>query len=396
MLESYIKNIQLIKADSDNITTGMGVHIKDGSINRIVPEAELPDTGETVDGNGGFLLPGFIDLHIHGAGQYLLDFGLDHLDGLRSLLPKFGVTSFLPTVLPKKEGDDSEYLRNLINGASKNGGLTDILGFFMEGPFVALKGAISPEALNPKSLVRAEKLLDAAGDTLLVLAVAPEIDNAPEIVSRIVELGGKVFITHTAAGPEETQAAVDMGASHATHFYDVFYPPEPKDEGVRPAGAVEVILADPRVTVDFILDGEHVHPSAVKAALACKGLGGVSLITDSNLGAGMPPGRYKGINNSEIEIFYPGGPARGTENSPWPGGLAGSGLTMNMALINGIKLLGLSLPQVSAMVSSNPAAVAGAERKGKIAQDFDADLVLLDKNMNVKSTWVRGKLAYKG
>jgi N-acetylglucosamine-6-phosphate deacetylase len=396
MKELYIKNVQLVGADSDDIIKGMGIHVKDGSIKRIVPEEKLPDTGDTVDGKGGYLLPGFIDLHIHGAGEYLLDLGLDHLDGLRSLLPKFGVTSFLPTILPKKVGKDAEYLKELIAGTSKNGGLTDILGFFMEGPFVALKGAISPEALNPKSLDRAEKLLEAAGDSLLVFAVAPEIDNAPDIVSRTIKLGGKVFITHTAAGPEETQAVVDRGAGHATHFYDVFYPPEPKDAGVRPAGAVEVILADPRVTVDFILDGEHVHPSAVKAALACKGLGGVSLVTDSNLGAGMPPGRYRGINNSEIEIFYPGGPARGTENSPWPGGLAGSGLTMNMALINGIKLLGLSLPQVSSMVSLNPAKVAGAERKGKISPEYDADLVLLDKDLNVKSTWVRGELAYKG
>ncbi|MBI2497232.1 MAG: N-acetylglucosamine-6-phosphate deacetylase, partial [Opitutae bacterium] len=101
-----------------------------------------------------------------------------------------------------------------------------------------------------------------------------------------------MFITHTRASVAQTEAAIDAGAVHATHFYDVFYPPTETDPGVRPVGAVETILADPRASVDFIADGIHVHPTAIRAALAAKTFAGVTLITDSNIGAGLPAGVY--------------------------------------------------------------------------------------------------------
>jgi N-acetylglucosamine-6-phosphate deacetylase len=177
---------------------------------------------------------------------------------------------------------------------------------------------------------------------------------------------------------------------HATHFYDVFPTPPVTEPGVRPSGAVEAILADSRVTVDFILDGEHVDPYVIKMAIACKGLDHVCLITDANKGAGLPPGRYHTIGY-EVEFRYPGAPARGTENAPYPGSLAGSGLTMDQGLRNSVNRLDVDLVQAVRMVSSNPTNVLKLKTKGIIKEGYDADLVLLDKTLNVLSTWIGGK-----
>lgn len=198
-------------------------------------------------------------------------------------------------------------------------------------------------------------------------------------------------MTHTAATVEQTAAAIEAGVRHATHFYDVFPVPDESDPGVRPCGAVEAVLADPRVSVDFILDGEHVAPVACRMALACKGTRGVALITDANVGAGLAPGRTYRFADYGVTFAYEGGPARMAADGPVPGALAGSGLTLDAALRNAVRMLGLDLPKAVALVSSTPARILGLDhRKGHIAEGYDADLVRLDDELRVKQTWIAG------
>jgi N-acetylglucosamine-6-phosphate deacetylase len=148
------------------------------------------------------------------------------------------------------------------------------------------------------------------------------------------------------------------------------------------------------VTVDFILDGEHVDPVAVRMALQCKGPGGVCLVTDANIGAGLPPGVYDGVGG-EVEFAYEGAPARMTASSAMPGCLAGSGLTMDRALRNAVKLAGVDLVQAARMAGTNPAGVIGLESEtGSIDRGKRADLVLLDRSLEVEATWVGGDLVY--
>ena len=128
----------------------------------------------------------------------------------------------------------------------------------------------------------------------------------------------------------------------------------------------------------------------------CKGPDKVCLITDASVGAGLPPGRYSGLGNSEIEFAYHGAPARFTENSPHPNYLAGSGLTMDMAVRNAIKIFDIDFKQAVRMASANPAKVLGInDSKGQIKIGFDADMVLLNKNLEVEQTFVAGKCCYK-
>ena len=146
-----------------------------------------------------------------------------------------------------------------------------------------------------------------------------------------------------------------------------------REGGVRGCGAVEAILASPQVSVDFIFDGEHVEPVALEMALTCKGEDNVSLVTDANLNAGLPPGKYKGIGGVDIEMFYEGGPARNVKlgRGETKGGLVGSGLTMEKAVKNAVSILGVTIPQAVAMASSNPAKVLNLDgRKGFVKKDM--------------------------
>ena len=306
-------------------------------------------------------------------------------------LPRYGVTGYLPTVSPLPKGQDAEQLASL---AQANCEGAEILGFHLEGPFLTMTGCLPDEAIGQADPDRVRSLIQAAKPYPAIFSVSPDFEGILELIGIMAAGGVPVFITHTGASAKQTQAAIEAGARHATHFYDVFPVPPESDPGVRPVGAVEAILADPRVSVDFILDGEHVEPVAVKLALQCKGSDKVCLITDATVGAGLPPGKHW-FGQEEIEFKYPGGPARLTSKSRFPGALAGSGLVLDRALRNAVKMLQVDLPQAVRMASTNPARVLGlGDRKGLIKEGFDADLVMLNESLKVAQTWVAGKCVF--
>ena len=380
------------------IVQGADLVISGGAITEIGERGTVDASGASeFDAVGLYVAPGFIDLHIHGTKEFLIDRGADDLASLCSLLPEFGVTGFLPAVLPLPSGKDVELLSSLAGVESKG---ASIFGFFLEGPFLKLTGAIPEDALGRPDRERAEKLIEAANPYRTIFAVSPDLEGVIDLIPlmagrRTPDGRTPVFITHTGATVEETQAGIEAGISHATHFYDVFPCPAVSDPGVRPCGAVEAILADDSVTVDFILDGEHVDPVAVQVALRCKGRDGVCLVTDANLGAALPPGRYEGLGGSSIEFSYPGAPARLAGKVHNAGSLAGSGLTMDRAVRNAVSMLGADLPLAVKMASSNPARVLGLDGKtGSLQVGYDADVVVLDRELSVQATFVKGRAVY--
>lgn len=392
MSDLLIKNATVVLPDStlDNYS----VLCQDGKIAQVAPADQLPDNASSniIDAKGQYLAPGFIDMHIHGTGTHLIDKGPDELAALCQLLPAYGVTGFLPSVCPLPKGKDAQFLATLSQVQSAG---TAILGFHLEGPFLSITGALSADALGNADSDRVLSLIESAKPYKAIFSISPEFKGITDLIAIMAQDNTPVFMTHTSATVKQTQLAIEAGARHATHFYDVFPNPKCTDPGVRPCGTVEAILADPRVSVDFILDGEHADPVAAMVALRCKGPDRVCLITDANVGAGLPPGRYPGLEGNEIEFAYPGAPARMTENSSQPKVLAGSGLTMDRAVRNALKLLDIDLPQAIRMASTNPAQVLHLEnKKGKIAPNFDADLVLLNKNLEVTQTFIAGKCCY--
>ncbi len=170
----------------------------------------------------------------------------------------------------------------------------------------------------------------------------------------------------------------------------MFYAPAETDPGVRPVGAVEAILADPRASVDFIADGVHVHPTAIRAAVAAKTWAGVVLITDSNIGAGLPPGVYDTPWGYPIRVAPDTAARHATK-----GFLCGSSLTMDRGMENLLRWLALPPAQVWAMGTLNPARVIGLAHKGRLAPGADADLVLWDNDLRPSKTWAGGQLTYE-
>jgi N-acetylglucosamine-6-phosphate deacetylase len=282
-----IRNVRLVEP---------GKSIRPGDV--LVHDGRIVATGAVgvsvqdaikVDGGGRLLTPGLIDVHTHGIMHSLYESGPDGLRTAAGELGRFGVTSVLPTIVPQIRDGWLEQL-GAIAAAIPSVREVNIPGLHIEGPFIAVGGAACPTL--PGDLALLERILFACAGRLAVMSVSPDAPNILPVIRRLRQEKITVFLTHTRAEVEQTEAAFEAGAMHATHFYDVFYAPAESDPGVRPVGAVEAILADPRVSVDFIADGVHVHPTAIRAAVAAKTWAGVILITDSNIGAGLPAGTY--------------------------------------------------------------------------------------------------------
>ena len=362
--------------------------VRDGLIVSVGHSAgKLPAGTTIVDGADRLLTPGLIDVHTHGVMHSLYESGPDGLRAAARELGRFGVTSVLPTIVPQiREG----WLENLgrIAAAIPSVKEVHIPGLHVEGPFMAVGGAACPTL--PGDLDLLERILAACAGRLAVMSVSPDTPNIVPVIRRLRQEKVTVFLTHTRAGVAETEAALDAGAVHATHFYDGFYAPAETEPGARPVGAVEAILADPRASVDFIADGVHVHPTAIRAAVAAKTWAGVILITDSNIGAGLPPGVYDTPWGYRVKVS-PGDAARHeTKNF-----LAGSALTMDRGMANLLNWLRLPPEQVWAMGTLNPARLLGLGAKGRLEPGADADLVLWDENLIAARTWVKGHSVYE-
>ena len=389
MSSFLLHNVRLVNPGRE-ITSG-NLLVRGGKIVAVgvVPSAATADLRNlvTIDGRNRLLTPGLIDIHTHGVMHSLYESGPEGLRRAARELGRFGVTTVLPTIVPQiRDG----WLENLgaIASAIPSVREVNIPGIHLEGPFMAIGGAACPTL--PGDLELLERILAACGGRLAAMSLSPDAPNILPVIRRLREKNIPTFITHTRASVEQTEAALAAGATHATHFYDVFYAPPETDPGVRPVGAVEAVLADPRATVDFIADGVHVHPTAIRAAVAAKTFAGVVLITDSNIGAGLPPGVYDTPWGYQVRVAPETAARHATKNT-----LAGSALTMDRGMANLLRWLDLPAEQVWAMGTLNPARLLGLARKGRLEAGADADLVLWEDDLRPAQTWVAGNCTYE-
>jgi N-acetylglucosamine-6-phosphate deacetylase len=353
--------------------------------------AAVPADAARLDAGGRLLTPGLIDVHTHGVGNFLYEVSPEQLCAGLPFLARFGTTGVLPTLYRVMSRPSLPHLERLSQALDTVRGVA-VPGWHLEGPFLKLPGAGADTI--PGDLGLLAEILAATGNRTRAMSISPDTPNIIPVIEHLVARSIVPFITHTRASVEETERALDAGARHATHFYDVFPIPEVTEPGVRPCGAVEAILADPRCMVDFICDGVHVAPVAVRAALAAKGFAGVVLITDSNIGAGLPDGIYPTTFGFPVKVAA-GNAARIHDPAHKNhGALAGSALTMNVGIANLHRWLKIPSEQIWAMGTANPARLLGLPGKGVIAPGADADVVVWNDDFTPAHTWVAGELVF--
>ena len=230
-------------------------------------------------------------------------------------------------------------------------------------------------------------LHEASRGTIRVWDVSPELDGAVAFVEWAASAGIVTSLAHTRATIAQTRAAIDAGLSLVTHMYDTFDLAEQTDPGVYPAGLTDYLQIEDRVMVEIIPDAVHVHPFLVEKTLRCKGMDRVVFITDSLRGSGNPPGRYPGLaDGQEVEVTRDRGMRRVGDDA-----LSGSCLTQLQGLRNAVGVFGRSIREASILCSRNAARLLRL-RKGCLAVGWDADVILLDRDLKLVATVLGGRL----
>ena len=342
-----------------------------------VPDGEFE---EATDAGGALLVPGFVDVHIHGflGADFTFDGAQKTLEVARAL-SAYGVTSFLPTVMTAPAPRMIAAFETLSGLVGAETGGARIIGVNSEGPFIsrAKKGAQDENGIIPFD----EELLLKYRDLIRLCTFAPELEGAESFVKSITEKTGvRLSIGHTACTAEQARRALAAGANHFTHLFNAMSP-----LGHREPGAVGAALTSDAYT-ELICDGFHVDRSLFELVLKAKG-DRLCLITDCIRPGGMLDGEYL---LGDQRSFKKGAECR-LEN----GTICGSVLTMNIALKNLLENTSASLPQAVRAAADAPAESVGEKGVGRLQKGFDSDLVLLDKDFNAIKTIVKGKTVYE-
>jgi len=363
-----------------------GILIEEGVIEAIGPRSgmHLPAGAQEIRAEDQTAIPGFVDIHIHGAGgRDVMEATSEAMAVVTRTVARRGTTSMVATTLTASMDDTVRSIagisRYIANQYAEGDARASVLGLHFEGPFLSplRRGVHPPEFLQLPSSETLLKMLQAAAGNARILTIAPELPGAAPCIdaARMAVLVGAVG--HTDATYEQARAAIARGAHHAVHVYNAMRPFSHRDSGV-----IGAVLTSPEVSAELIADGVHVDETAMKLLLQAKGAGGVILVSDGISATGMPDGRFK---LGQLEVTVSGGVCRSAE-----GRLAGSTLTLDRALRN-ITTLGASLTDAVRMLTLNPATLLGAEfKKGALRVGSDADVVLLDESLRVTGVWTRG------
>ncbi|WP_079506795.1 N-acetylglucosamine-6-phosphate deacetylase [Mesobacillus jeotgali] len=365
------------------------IYIKDGKIAETGPVSSLPHHhAEVVElPEENTIIPGFIDVHIHGAGGAdAMDATVDALTTIASTLPAEGTTSFLATTITQEQ---SAIFKALKNGAKyksthNNPGKAEMLGIHLEGPFInkARKGAQPEEYIINPDIELFSQMQEASGNNIRLVTLAPEKENGNDFIAYLANNDVIASIGHSDATYAQMAEAVNAGATHVTHLFNGMRGIHHRDPGV--AGAA--LLYD-ELKIELIADGIHVVPEMIDLAIRAKGTDGVILITDSMRAKCLKNGTYD-LGGQEVSVAD--GRASLTD-----GTLAGSILKMKDSLKNMVEYTGVNLEEAVKMASENPARQLKVfDRKGSIAPGKDADLVVLDHNHEISMTFCRGIAGY--
>lgn len=380
-----IKNAKVVMLDKIRIIRN--VILENGKITNLTDSNQNLGAFDTViETNEQYLMPGFIDIHMHGnSGVDIMESDRNSLTRIAKYQLSRGVTAFLgatisadKTKLFKVTEKITDYVK------SQETDVSELLGLYLEGPFFnpERKGAHSENYLRQPDLEEMKSLLDKVGGVIKVVSLAPELEGADELISYLARKNVKIALGHTEATYETAMKAIRMGASIATHLFNAMSPLKHREPGV-----VGACLDSPRIFAELIADGVHLHDAVIRLTCKCKGAERVVLISDQIRAAGLPDGDYT-LAGEKIRVIE--GVARTLE-----GNLAGSTGDLFQGFRRLVDKIGIKLEDAVRMVTFNPAKAIGIHKiMGNIDIGMQADLLLLNKDLGLEMVIKKGKVVY--
>lgn len=372
----------------DQVLEQGAVVIENDKIVYAGPASDIPGRwtdkqGEVIQGNEGYIVPGFIDIHVHGGGgEDFMDSSKEVLDTITSYHASQGTTTMLATTMTAPKEWIDKVLHEVNEYRSQPMPYAQLAGVHLEGPFISPKwpGAQNPEHISLPEvnwLISWEKMYPGL---IRQVTLAPEREGAHEVIKWLREQHITAALGHTDAAYEEVEAAVEAGLHHAVHTFNAMTPLHHRKPGT--AGAV---LSDRRISAEVIADGIHVHPAAVSLIAQLKSsIHKLVLITDAMSATGLPDGNY---TLGDLPVVVKEGVARLEDGIT----LAGSTLTMIRGFQFLVKEVGLSIVEASQAASHNPASLLGLlDVTGTIEQGKQADILLLDSSLELTDVWIKG------
>ena len=361
----------------------------DGRLTYIGPEDEaepLPDS-VIIEAQGKLVLPGLIDTHVHGShGDDVMLNGAEGIRRISRALLRYGTTSYLPSTISARHDDLLRAIEACVEAEENPDLAAEIIGVHVEGPFInaGKKGAQPLAGIRDPDPLQCLEYLRAAPARIKIMTLAPELPGGIELVRLLDQHGVIASLGHSEADYETALAAIEAGASHATHLYNAM----PQLHHRQP-NLTTACLHEPGIRAEIILDGIHVAPEMARLAFKAKGRDGLILITDAMMAVGCADGTYR-LGDSDVRVEG--------EHCTLPDGvtIASSMLTMNRAVRLAISFTGVSMVDAVYMASLLPATLCGvADRKGSLEKGKDADIAVLNEDFSVFATIRGGEIGYR-
>lgn len=359
------------------------VRIEGGRIAQISEALEPTPPEDVLNLGGKWLCPGFIDIHIHGAGDgELFDATPESIVKMSTTLARWGTTAFVGTTMVRPGDNRHLGMTAEMTGTELPG--ARCLGIHLEGPFIQMerRGGIPKSSIYPPSENAFQEVLDWTRGTLRMLTLAPELPGMDEVIEACHQHGVIPAMGHTSVTYEQTLKAFRQGVSHFTHLFNAM-------PGMhhRHPGPISALFDSDRATAQLICDGQHVHPSMIRMVVRNVGIQRIIGMTDGMRSLGLPDGEY----------FYDDRPYTSRDGvARYPDGtLIGTTMSQSQMAALFCSVTGVSMQEAIEIFSTNPARVLGLDQhKGRVAPGYDADLVVMDSEFTISHTLVAGQTVY--
>lgn len=371
------------------ILDGYNVYFSGNTILAVTDEA-LPCDKE-IDAGGLYVSPGFIDTHVHGGGgNDFMDGGTDPIVAAAEFHLKHGTTTILPTTLACSYETLMSFMGDLRQVIAKKMSRANIPGAHLEGPYFshAQSGAQKPEYIRDPEPKEYGEVLEKYADIILKWSFAPERDGSERFCEALVNSGIVPSVGHSDATLADIEKVYQKGCKHYTHLYSGMSTIT-RHGGFRVLGAVESAYYYEDADVEVIADGKHLPPELLRLIVQQKGVDRVCMVTDGMRGAGMPDGpSFLGRKGEEMPCILEDGIAKLPDRTAFAGSVA----TTDRLVRTMVKLVGVDVWSAVQMMTKNPARIVGLKTKGVLKENYDADIVLFDEDIQVKTVIVGGKV----